>query len=293
MLLPYNKTMAIRLGVHTSIAGGIHRSLERARELGCTTMQIFSHNPRGWAFAPRHEEECVQFRRTREDCGISPVFIHTSYLINLASKDRTLLKRSTEMVRTELAAADALGAEYVVLHTGSASGDDPAEARKRAAECLAKVAASGTFRSGLLLENTAGERGDISSGISDLAEMIRQVPAGLIAGICIDTCHAFSAGYDIRTSTGLELLIDELQSEIGSGSVRLIHLNDAKSRAGAGLDRHEHIGEGQIGAEALRRFLRHPFFSGIPIVLETPKKSDDDDIRNLSLVKEFFKDASS
>ncbi|GAB4488072.1 MAG: deoxyribonuclease IV [Thermodesulfovibrionales bacterium] len=279
---------ARRLGVHTSIAGGLHMSLVRARGLGCTTLQIFSHNPRGWALKPLSDDDAGLFRKTRAEAGIGPVFVHTSYLINLASQAPDLLRKSEEMVAEELRIAERIGAEYVVLHTGSASGDDPAAARRRAVGCLARIAAQGPFGARLLLENTAGERGDITSTISDLAEIVHAVPPGLIGGICLDTCHAFSAGYDVRTEAGLDSLAQEIRATIGPDAVQLLHLNDARHGFRAGRDRHEHIGKGMIGAEGIRRVVHHPFFHDVPLVLETPKKTDEDDRMNLTLVRSLL-----
>jgi deoxyribonuclease-4 len=281
--------MKRRIGVHVSIAGGIDKGLERARELGCSTIQMFSHNPRGWALVKRDEAEIGRFRQLREEFDISPVFIHTSYLINLASSDKELMKRSVDMVVQELNIADEIGAEYVVLHTGSASGDKPASARTRAIEALRRVSEQGMWNAGLLLENTAGEKGDITSRIAEIAEIRERVRPGLIAGICLDTCHAFSAGYDITKADGITALAAEIRSCFGKAALRLIHLNDSKKPVGSGVDRHEHIGEGTIGKKGLREFLLHPFFSDIPLVLETPKKSDDDDRRNIMLVRKILR----
>jgi deoxyribonuclease-4 len=187
--------------------------------------------------------------------------------------------------------ADSIGAQYVVLHTGSASRDDPAEARKRAAAGLAEVTSAGKWRAGLLLENTAGERGDITSKIGEMADIIGRVPAGLIAGICLDTCHAFAAGYDIASREGIAVLADEIRKHIGKRGLRLIHLNDSKGPLSSGLDRHEHIGSGRIGMEGFRKFLGDPLFSNVPLVLETPKKTDEDDPRNLQIVRELLREA--
>ena len=165
-----------RIGVHTSIAGGLHLSLERARELGCNTIQIFSHNPRGWEIKRKGPEEISGFLEARRKYDISPVFIHTSYLINLASGNPSLAARSVDMVLQELDIADSVGAEYVVLHTGSASGEDPVVARKRAITCLKEIAGRGEWQAGLLLENTAGERGDITSKINEISEIMEKVP---------------------------------------------------------------------------------------------------------------------
>jgi len=280
--------MERRIGVHVSIAGGIDKGLERAKDLGCTTVQMFSHNPRGWRIGTRGEEEIARFRELKNALDISPVFIHTSYLINLASPSQDLTGRSEAMVIEELNIADQINAEYVVLHTGSASGDDPSSARRRAIEALEIIAGKGQWKAGLLLENTAGERGDITSHIHELAEIIDLVRPGLVAGICIDTCHAFSAGYDISTAEGVDALAEEIGRCCGRDMLRLVHLNDSKKRIGSGVDRHEHIGEGAIGKKGFRRFVNHPFFTGIPLVLETPKNSEDDDRRNLKTVRAYF-----
>ncbi len=278
-----------RIGVHTSIAGGLPLSLERARKLGCNTMQIFSHNPRGWAVKGKQTEELAAFIEVRQKYDISPIFIHTSYLINLASGDPSLAAKSMDMVMHEMDIADSIGAEYVVLHTGSASGEDAGVARKRAIACLAEIAEKGQWQAGLLLENTAGERGDITSRINEIAEIMEKVPGQLIAGICIDTCHAYSAGYDIGNEGGLELLSDEIMKYVGREKIRLLHLNDAKGALGAGLDRHEHIGQGKIGLRGFRNFLEHRMFSDIPIILETPKKAPDDDLINLETIRKLLR----
>ncbi len=277
-----------KLGVHTSIAGGLPASVERARALGCSTFQIFSHNPRGWVLAPRSPAEISEFRRLTAAFKIAPVVIHTSYLINLAAADLALRGKSVKMVVEELNIADSIGAQYVVLHTGSASWDDPAVARRRAAASLAEVAAAGGWRAGLLLENTAGERGDITSKFGEMADIIGRVPAGLIRGICLDTCHAFAAGYDISSQEGIAALAADIRKHMGKRRLKLIHLNDSKGPLSSGLDRHEHIGEGRIGIEGFRRFLCHPFFSGLPVILETPKKAEEDDPRNLKMVRRLI-----
>jgi len=278
-----------RIGVHTSIAGGLQKSLERAGELGCNTLQIFSHNPRGWAVKEKATEEITDFKKLRQKFDVSPVFIHTSYLINLASQNKSLLKRSLDMIVQELNIADAIGAEYAVLHTGSASGDDPVSARKRAASGLKEISERGQWRARLLLENTAGEKGDITSKIKDIGEIMQGIPFTFVSGVCIDTCHAFSAGYDISNAEGIELIAGEIEKYIGKDNVRLLHLNDSKGLMGAGLDRHEHIGEGRIGNIGLKKFLNHSLFIDVPVILETPKKSEDDDMRNLTTVRKMIK----
>lgn len=278
-----------RIGVHTSIAGGIHKSLERAHELGCNTLQIFSHNPRGWSVKDRDIEEVRTFRRLRRAFNLSPVVVHSSYLINLASHNQILREKSVDLVITEMDIADTLGADYVVLHTGSASGDTPGDARQRAIASLSDIASRGKWKAGLLLENTAGERGDITSKIEEIAALIENVSSDLIHGICIDTCHAFSSGYDLTTQEGIDFLSAEINHYVGKEKIRLLHLNDAKGGAGAGLDRHEHIGKGKIGAQGMSCLIHNQNFRSVPIILETPKRSLEDDIRNLNAVKRLLR----
>jgi deoxyribonuclease-4 len=278
-----------RLGVHTSIAGGLSLSLERAHALGCNTMQIFSHNPRGWTIKEIPEEESARFKTLRQRLDISPVYIHTSYLINMASKDSILRSKSIAMLREEMNRADALGADFVILHTGSASGDDDCLSRQRAIAAVNEVAQTGTWQAGLLIENTAGEREDISSKITDLAEILNGVYGSLISGICFDTCHAFSAGYDMRDDEGIQKIVREIETHITMQKVKLIHLNDSKGERGSGIDRHEHIGLGKIGVAGLQQLIHSRPFCNVPVILETPKKQESDDPRNLRTVRKMLR----
>ncbi|MBI5639297.1 MAG: deoxyribonuclease IV [Nitrospirae bacterium] len=281
--------MKRRIGIHTSIAGGIDKALERARYLDCSTVQIFSHNPRGWQVANRNAVEIKRFRDLKRQFEIFPVYIHTSYLVNLAAKQKDLHRKSIDMMVQEMEIADIFGAEYVVLHTGSAAGEEARSARKRSVEALKLISERGTWKAGLLLENTAGERGDITSRIVEIAEIIDQAPPGLVSGICLDTCHAFSAGYNFAQEEGIDALATEIRIYLGQDKLRLIHLNDSRRPMGSGVDRHEHIGKGTIGSKGLKRFLQHPFFCGIPLILETPKKTDADDVLNLRAVRQLIR----
>jgi deoxyribonuclease IV len=277
-----------RLGVHTSIADGIHLSLERANALGCDTLQIFSHNPRGWAVKTVSEEDVSIFKSLRIKFDISPVYIHASYLINMASGDRTLRKKSIALLVTEMDRADTTGADYVILHTGSASGDDENISRKRAIWALNEIARMGKWNAGLLIENTAGKRGDISSTIIDLSEIMTGVKWSLISGVCIDTCHAFAAGYNIRYNTGIQKISGEIGRYIGFDKLKLIHLNDSKGDVGSGIDRHEHIGLGKIGTKGLKQFINCQPLKDVPLILETPKKKESDDPGNLKKVRRML-----
>jgi len=263
-------------------------SIERATKLGCNTMQIFSHNPRQWAVSNMSSETASTFKKLRKAHDIHPLFAHTSYLINLAAGDVGILAKSLQLMKRELDLADILGIEYVVVHTGSLSEGSGEEGRLRAISALRRIADEGEWNTRILLENTAGERGDITSRIADLSEIINDTKSPLIAGITLDTCHAFAAGYDIKNDAGLSLLVKEIQSHLGLGMVKLVHLNDAKKGLNSKVDRHWHIGEGEIGLEGLRNFINHPAFRYVPVVLETPKKSQEDDPRNFSFVRSMF-----
>jgi len=281
--------MMRRIGVHTSINGGLHHSLERAEALGCNTLQIFSHNPTGWAVKSISEEEAIKFKSLRSHLHMTPLYIHTSYLINIASRDNDLMRRSIDLLAVEMDRADAIGAEFVILHPGSASGDEERVARERAIDALKEVTLMGYWTAGLLIENTAGERGDISSQVANLSDLLNAMKGFLIAGICIDTCHAFAAGYDIGSEEGIQHISEEIEKYIGLDKLKLVHLNDSKGDLGSGIDRHEHIGLGKIGSRGLRQFLNHLPFRDIPLILETPKKRETDDFENLRKVRQMIR----
>jgi deoxyribonuclease IV len=276
------------IGFHTSIAGGIPLSVERAARLGCTTMQIFSHSPRAWELKEIPKEDARAFRATRKKAGIAPVFVHTSYLINLASRDESLYERSIAALRDEMLRAELLGAEYVVTHLGSASGHDEAESRSRVAYALSKALDGLNMKTRLLLENTAGERGDVGHELGDIGDIIDM--SGIDGlGVAIDTCHSFGAGYDIKSAKGLDGFVCEIDEAFGLKRLRLIHLNDSKHPLGSKRDRHENIGKGEIGRAAMGRIINHPKLRDLPFVMETPKAHEDDDKMNMALVKKLRK----
>lgn len=273
-----------RVGVHTSISGGLYMSLNRAHALSCSTVQIFSHNPREWALKEIPEKDSSLFKRLRSELDITPVYVHTSYLINMASPMESLWGKSIALLKEEMNRADVINADFVILHTGSASGEDKKTARLRAIKGLKAVFKNSRWNAGLLLENTAGEKGDITSEIKGLGEIMDNLNS-FISGICIDTCHAFASGYDIRRDDGIDRFSQEIEKYIGVNKLRLIHLNDSKSGLGLHRDRHEHIGCGKIGRKGLKKFITHKRFAHIPIILETPRKTDSDDVRNLKKVQ--------
>ena len=279
----------MRLGFHVSISGGFSLAVQRAHELGCACMQIFSRNPRGWAVKPIDTDDAAEFKRLREQWDIGPVFVHTNYLINLASSKPDLYERSIEHFVVDMERTERLGAEYLVTHLGSASGQEPEWMIGRVSEALNMAMKLHPPKATILLENTAGERGDVGYALAQVQEVISNLDDDKKIGICYDTCHGFAAGYDIRTKSGVEDLAREIGSTVGLSRLKGIHLNDCLKDFGSRVDRHWHIGEGKIGEEGFRAFLGHPAFRDVPMIMETPKETEEDDPRNMRTARTLAK----
>jgi len=273
-----------KFGFHVSIAGGLCLAVEKAAGLGCSTMQIFSHSPRMWKLKDIPKADAAAFRNARAESGISPLFVHASYLINLASANDELYEKSIAALKDELLRADQLGAEYVVTHLGSASGSDMRDASLRVAVALAKTLDGLHVKTRLLLENTAGEAGDVGYGFGDIAWIIGKSGRDDL-GVTFDTCHGYAAGYDLKRKDGLERAVAEMDSTFGLGRLKQVHLNDSKHPLGSRRDRHEHIGRGELGRAAIGRIINHPALRDLPFIMETPKKDPEDDKRNMSVIK--------
>jgi len=273
------------LGVHVSIAGKLSQAVERAQELGCNTMQIFSRSPRGWDAKPFDPEELVRFRELRKKAEITPLAVHGSYLINLASRIPALYKRSVKAFIEELERCDQLGAEYIVAHVGSCTDSTEEDGMRRVAEALKTVLKRARFKTMILMENTAHERGDIGYRIEQIGQLLDLLERHPQVGVCLDTCHLFAAGYDISKTDGVDRVADEVEKHIGLDRLRFIHANDSKKGLDCRVDRHQHIGQGGIGLEGFRAFVNHPVFRDVPMVLETPKDSPEDDPRNLKIMR--------
>lgn len=276
-----------KIGFHAPIKGGVHNALIVAKDTGCDTVQLFSRNPRGWLAKPLTLEDVLLFRKTRRLTKISPVLIHCNYLVNLAAADTTMLEKSRVSFREEVERAILLGVDYLVVHPGSARGSCEADGIAKCAQSL-KIACKrlklGSLR--ILLENTAGQGDCIGHRFEHLREIMNACPK-LPLGVCFDTAHAFTAGYDIREEDGLEALIDKLQRTVGTRNVRAIHFNDSRAVYNSRIDRHWHIGEGHIGSDALRRVARHPKLKHAAFILETPYDDPRADLRNLETLRSF------
>ncbi|MGH9358642.1 MAG: deoxyribonuclease IV [Terriglobia bacterium] len=278
----------MRVGAHTSIAGGVENAAHHAKKIGCDTFQMFSANPRGWRTLDPSAGQCERFREVRSGYKLAPAVIHDNYLINLASADATIREGSIAAFRRELVRAVALGVEFLVTHPGSAKGTTPSQAIACCIESLGK-AADGLRLDGLtiLIENTAGQGSVIGRTFEEVAEIVEKAGRSLPMGACIDTAHCFAAGYPIHTTEGLKQVVNGIDSTIGLKNIRVIHANDSKSAFESHVDRHEHIGKGQIGAEAFARIVRHPKLKSIPFICETPVDKPGDDLRNIQMMRKL------
>ncbi len=276
------------IGVHVSISGGVSLSVDRAKRLGCRAFQIFSSNPRGWKRRAFRQGEVEAFIEGVKENHLSPVIIHTPYLINLSASDDDIYRKSIDALKADIERAGELRADYLVTHIGSAKGMERADGIRRVQGALEECLSMG-IRPDLkiLLENSSGSGSSLGGSFDEIGEIIEPFnPTGAI-GICMDTCHAFSAGYPLFNQGDIDLLLGEIDRCIGLGYLHLIHLNDSKGDLGSRLDLHEDIGEGKIGIDGFRAILNHGFIRDIPLILETPKDCDEDDIRNLKRVYEI------
>src|SRR4051812_17276193 len=280
-----------RIGFHAPIKDGLHQSLLIAKETGCDAVQLFSRNPRGWNAKPLTRESIALFRQTLRQTKLSPVLIHANYLINLAAADEVILLKSIDSFREEVERAIALAVDYLVVHPGSARGCPEKDALDICALSL-QLACKG-LRFGklkILLENTAGQGECIGHRFEHLREIMDRSPK-LPLGVCVDTAHSFTAGYDIREADGLEATLSIIKKTVGLKNVRAVHFNDSKAPYNSRVDRHWHIGEGHIGTEALRRFARHPKLAHAAFILETPYDDPRADLKNLQKLRSFIDEA--
>jgi len=266
------------------MAGGFSKVRERAVAVECETMQMFSSNPRGWAVARLDPEDVARFRADVKDSGISPVFVHAPYLPNVAAA-RATAQRSVKALVAQAERCAALGVGYLILHVGKAMGADEGKAMARVAKNLDAVLAAAPESVMLLLENTAGMGSEVGYRFEQVAAIIGRVKQQDRVGVVLDTAHAFEAGYEFRTKAGLDATLREFDKLVGFGRLHLIHLNDSKTEFGSRVDRHWHIGEGKIGQAGMREIVNHPLLRHLPAVMETPRDSAADDLRNLKTVK--------
>jgi deoxyribonuclease-4 len=277
-----------RIGIHTSIAGGIETAAERAYRLGCNTFQIFSSSPRQWRPYSLSPAQCETMRALRRKYGLKPLVIHCNYLINLAGANPGFHRKSVAAFRSEIQRALALGAEYLVLHPGSCRGGSFAAGLARMVEAIQEASEGLDFVKGkltLLIENTAGAEYSLGSRFEQLAELIGAIRRKVPAAACIDTCHVHVSGYDLVSEEGYQLTLQHLDQTVRLNTVRVWHCNDAKAPRGSHLDRHEHVGQGALGLLPFRRLLNDPRLRRAAFIAETPIDQPGDDQRNVNVLK--------
>lgn len=275
------------LGAHVSAAGGVQNAPGRAAVIGCVCLQLFTKQPSRWAEPVIDDATASAFRAAREEHGIRVAGAHDSYLINLASPDRTLWKRSSRCFEGELLRSVALGLDFVITHPGNATDGDYDSGIARNAEALTRALENVPGPTAVLLELTAGTGTSIGASFEHLAGILAGLPGALAprVGVCVDTCHAWAAGYDLAADwDGVWVRFDDV---IGLDRLRLFHLNDSKHPLGSRRDRHEHLGQGALGVEPFRRVVNDERFADIPKLLETPKQEDPlkYDVMNLDFLR--------
>ena len=277
-----------RIGVHLGTAGGTWTAVERAVAAGANTFQIFSSSPRMWRAAPVKAADAKKMLELRTQHDVGPVSIHASYLINLCSQTEAVRENSIAAFRGEVERALALGAEYLVLHPGSWKGLTREEGLRLAAQSIERaidgVAWQGKdFR--ILIENTAGAEFSLGGKLEQVAELVECLRACAPVAVCLDTCHVHVAGYDIVSTDGYIETMKLVESTVGFDAVKVWHCNDAKAAMGSKLDRHEHIGEGTIGAAAFKRLLQDERFRHCAFIAETPVDTPGDEARNVGVLR--------
>jgi deoxyribonuclease-4 len=275
------------LGAHQSIAGGVEKALARGQSVGCDTIQIFVKNPNRWASPPLAQEGIAAFQTAVAETGIWPVFGHAPYLVNLATPDEGLWRKSLDALADDLKRCERLGLPGLVLHPGSHVGTGEAAGLLRISAALDAIHIRlANCPVQVWLENTAGQGDHLGYTFEQLQAIIEGTQESERLGICFDTAHAFAAGYELRTKEGYQATWAQFDDILGLNQLRAIHLNDAQKGLGSRIDRHEHIGQGTLGLEPFRLLLNDPRFRGIPMTLETKKGPDlAEDRENLALLR--------
>src|SRR5690348_2785656 len=260
---------AMLIGAHVSTAGGLDRAIERGTDLGCKAIQIFNQSPRMWRPTKYGPEDFAAFKEAMASSQVEAVVIHAVYLINCASKDKELRKKSQASLTHALRIRDEIGAAGGVLHPGAQVKEPLGPSMKRAGKTIA-AALKDSESCHLLLEQTAGHKGLLGRDFDQTAELIELAGSGKRLGLCLDSCHLFVQGYDITDEKHLGAVLDEADEKVGLDRLGAVHVNDAAVPLGACLDRHANIGKGEMGKRGLSAFLSEPRFEGLPATLETP-----------------------
>jgi deoxyribonuclease-4 len=280
------------LGAHMSIAGGVDLAPLRGQQVGCRTIQLFTKSSNQWRARSLPADEIDRFHANLRAAAIAPVVAHGAYLINLASTDPALHQKSMAACLEELERAEALGIPYLVIHPGAHMGAGEEAGLQQVANSIRELLKrTKGYRVRAVLETTAGQGTTLGHRFEQIALLLNQIDLSERTGVCLDTCHLFAAGYDIRTPDGYANVLKLFDQVVGISSLKVIHLNDCKKELGCRVDRHEHIGKGAIGLDAFRCLVTDPRLRGIPMIIETPKDGDfiTADCRNLKTLQDLAK----
>ncbi len=277
----------MRLGIHIPLKGGFAANLLRVKEYGCETVQFFPGNPTAWKMAAPNLAEITRRAALAREQSIYPLIIHSAYLINLATRSADFHEKSVRLLDETMVRASLHGAPFVVLHTGNHGGAGVEQGLEQVAETIAGSLPGWPGGVKLLLENTAGSGTALGSTFEELARVLRNFPPGEL-GVCLDTAHGWAAGYDFGSADGVKELLEQFERLIGLEHLTALHLNDAKVACGSRVDRHEHIGQGQIGLDGLQELLRQPWPEKMPAVLETPEIGSEWDRINLEKIRSML-----
>lgn len=282
----------MKIGAHVSAAGGLATCFDRAEAMGAETAQIFLTPPQQWRSSKVEEEQARAFRERAARSAVDPVFVHGVYLINLATDDGTNLARSVSSLKSAMTSCAQLGIKGVIFHLGSHKGQGLDAVFQQICRACTDVLEATPPEAWLILENSAGAGGTIGSRFADLGRIIREVGSDRVK-VCLDTQHAYAAGYDVASAEGLELAMAEFEKEVGFERLVAVHANDSKVPLGGGRDRHENIGQGHIGLDGFRRVLAHRAFQEVPFILEVPGMDGDSgpDAENVAILKKLRDEA--
>jgi len=273
------------IGAHVSTAGGLLRAVDRAAEIGAEAMQIFASSPRAWAFKAPSNEDVAAFREKSVEAGLGPTVLHAIYLVAPGSPDPALVERSVESLTCHLETANRLGALGLIFHAASHRGAGLDAVFEQFISAIGRVLDAAPGEALLMLENSAGQGNHIGSKFAELGRLVRAVDSPRMK-VCLDTQHAWAAGYDVASREGLDAVVEEFDREIGLELLAAVHVNDSKRPLGSGVDRHENIGEGLIGREGLTTFMAHPAFGDLPFYLEVPGFGEKGpDAENVAILK--------
>lgn len=278
----------VKIGAHVSSSKSLDLVFDRGKEIGAETIQFFVRSPRAWAWKERTDKEKELFNKKRKETKINPLVVHASYLFNLASEDENLRKKSITGVIEELMLCEELNIQYYVIHAGKAKGQSEEKAINHILNAMEDIFKKVNLKNTtFLVETLAGQKGEIGKTTEEIKRLIEPFKTENI-GVCIDTCHIYSAGYKINEKKGFNEYKKEVDSLIGLEKVKVIHCNDSKTPFNSHKDRHEHIGKGSIGLKGFELFLNDSYFSKLPFILETPKE-DNMDIINIKILKSLIK----